>query len=428
MGYFNPIGESLQGPGRRWSWVTPLIDIAGIAAGMVLIALLAMAIGVAFSPALGWASVFVDLLILVALALAVRNARRGQSMIAAGYLEQAVRLNLPLPAMVRAAELSERGRLRRKLVRLYSWLETGAPVGAAVQRALPGVPTRMVFLLLSAERLGQLPRMLRRLLREDRPLAERSAIQTILLRWYPMTMLAAVAVLGLGINLLIILKYQRILRDFHLEMPAITVWTMTVWRMVEFPLGFIAGLVLCGVVSRSFSELMSPPRPSRGPLSVITDRIAWVTPLWRTIVRGRGLADVCRLMADATEAGQPLDRALAEAADAATNRVLEKRLRQWSDLVSAGESADDAARKAGMPAMVVGMMRTARGTAALPAVFAFLGRYYDARWVAATTLAQSAAIPVMVLILALFVASLALAIFLPMVRMIDLLSKPMRLL
>ena len=139
------------------------------------------------------------------------------------------------------------------------------------------------------------------------------------------------------------------------------------------------------------------------------------------------MADVCHLLADATEAGMPLDRALVEASDAAGNRVLQKRIARWAQLISAGAPVSDAARKARMPTLVVGMLSTAQQTASMPQVFAFLARYYEGRHATASALAQSAAVPIMVLILAAFVGTFALSLFLPLIKMIDFLAKPMRL-
>jgi type II secretory pathway component PulF len=426
MEYFSSMGEGLVMPQRTRPWTALLMNVMLMVIGVAVMGLLGTLLGVVFSPVLGSTSPVFDLLVLVAILMAVRSARRNHERVAVGYLEQAVRLNLPLPAMVRAAEMSEGGKLRRRLARLRAWLETGLPIGTAVRRALPGVPARTTDLLLSAERLGQLPAALRRVLREDRSPGERQSVQAVLLRWYPLAMLGTVAVVGLMINIFVMPKYQQIFRDFRLPLPPLTRRTMGLWQTIEIPLAVIAGLILADFAGRALGEIRAVPPEWLNPWRGLTDRIVWVTPVWGSIARSRGLADVCMLLADATQAGLPLDRALAEASDAAGNRVLQRRVRRWAELVSSGVPAADAARKARMPALVSGMLGTTQG-AAVPGVFAFLARYYEGRHASAATLAQSAAVPAMVLIMAAFVGILALSLFLPLVRMIDFLAKPMRL-
>lgn len=395
--YFNPLPAKLAVRREPGFWLSLVWNFAIAVLGVMGMGLLAGTIWYALSPALGGASPAFELLALAALLVAVRSARRNRALIAAGYLEQALRLNLPLPAMIRAAELSERGRLRRTLRELRTWVEMGAPVGTALERSMPGVPPRIVLVTHCAERLGQLPRALRQLLGEDRAPAERRAMQSIMVRWYPIVMLVALAAVSLVLNVFIMPKYRQILRDFHLPMPLWSSRTIAVWEWLEFPIAAIAALVLVDFVARTLSEVSALPRRMFGPWRAIGDRVAWVTPVWGTMVRAQGLADVFRLLADATEAGLPLDRSLCEASDACVNRVLENRISRWSQFVSAGVPAADAARRARLPALVVGMVGTAQGTAAAPAVFSFLARYYEGRHARAAALLQAAAIPAIVL-------------------------------
>ena len=96
--------------------------------------------------------------LLFCLALAWRFAlRERHGRIALQYVEQAVRQNLPLPAMLHAAASGESGGLRRQLLRLAGYIESGATLGEAMERSLPGIPRRNVALIDAAEQLGILP-------------------------------------------------------------------------------------------------------------------------------------------------------------------------------------------------------------------------------------------------------------------------------
>ena len=83
---------------------------------------------------MGYIGIFFLLLLvpLLARALTAVGRRRGASVLA--YLEQAVRLNLPLPQMISAAQRSESGRLAARLERLSSNLAAGLGISSPCAR------------------------------------------------------------------------------------------------------------------------------------------------------------------------------------------------------------------------------------------------------------------------------------------------------
>jgi type II secretory pathway component PulF len=191
------------------------------------------------------------------------------------------------------------------------------------------------------------------------------------------------------------------------------------WDLLQVPIAALAVVVLAVISGRMLWELIPRGSTSFSPFRAITDRLAWFIPPWRTVARSRGFADVCHVLAEAADAGQPLDRALAEAAEACANRVLELRVRQWSQRVSAGVSMSDAARQAKMPTLLVGMLSTAQGPGGIQDVLRFLLRYYDSRYSTAMALLNGAAIPLMVVLLAFFVLTAALGLFMPLVELMN---------
>ncbi|HSU67839.1 MAG TPA: type II secretion system F family protein [Tepidisphaeraceae bacterium] len=394
-----------------------LTAIGWLLAGPFVVAAIAMAIGAAVTPSFGGASPLLTLLILTALALFARNTRRARAMIAVNYLEQAVRLNLPIPAMLAAAERAERGALRRRLGVLRTNLESGWFIGSALQRSVPGVPGRVVQLVSAAERVGQLPATLARLVNRQEHELDQRPMQGIMLRWYPMLMLLCIGPVFLMVMIFVMPKIKQIFHDFHLELPAAVQWALNLWDVLEIPLFAVAVIAIFPFCGRLLSELLPRRTADLNVFRALTDRLGWYIPPWRKVVRSRALADVCHVLAGATVAGQPMDRALSEAAEAADNYVLRRRMHQWTQAVTAGLPLAAAAREAKMPPLIVGMLRTAQGADATADVFAFLGRYYDSQFSTAWAILQGAAIPVMVCVLAIFVLILALAVFVPLAEL-----------
>jgi len=126
---------------------------------------------------------------------------------------------------------------------------------------------------------------------------------------------------------------------------------------------------------------------------------------------------VCHVVAAALEVGQPADRALFEAAEAATNAILRRKVLAWAHNATSGMPIADAARQAGLPALVSNLLRTAYGPDGAQDVFLFLARYYDSRYSAAAALLQGAAIPVMVGVFGAIVGLLGLGMFMPLIEL-----------
>jgi type II secretory pathway component PulF len=393
-----------------------LLCTAGGALGVI-------AIGFMLGLSLGYGSVLLVLLTIVALAVRARVLRRSRAMVAVNYLEQAVRLNLPIPQMLAAAGAGERRPIRRRLDRLRSEIESGSLISIALQRASPGVPPRVIGLISAGERLGRLPEALRRTATTERGILRdrRRALQGIMLRWYPMLVVVVVLPVYFILIIFVIPKFERIFRDFGLQLPGVTLWLLRISKILSWPLVIAATLGMMIAFARLYADLFPRHRPRLrrfGPF----DWLAWTVPPWRGIVRSHAMADACHVIADALGAGQPVDRALVDAAEVSPNVVFRAAMQEWARYTSEGVPLAQAAQQARIPPLVTGMLRTSRDSTGTAEVFTFLSRYYDGRHSKAAALLEGAAIPIMVLCMAALVLTLALGLFLPMVKLMEHLS------
>ena len=395
-----------------WVWMAAVL--------LGAFALLAWAVA---SSAFAAASPVLGILMLAAASYLLRGVRRARAVAGLNYLEQAVRLNLPLPPMLLAAERAEQGRLRKKLHRLRAHLEDGQPLADALDDALPGRPPRVISLVAAAEQTGRLPSTLGRLVAELRRPAWRDPSRAILLRWYPpVLVLGITAVLGV-FSLFVAPKITEIFRDFGIEVPRLTLATLRVWTWLGGPLGVLVALIALAGSGRMLGDAVAPgwARGNLGPLADVPGWVAWWLPVAGSVQRSRGLADVCHVLADSVASGRPIHSALRDASGLGVNPVLRHRLARWADGVESGTPLADAAREARMPRTVYGLLATtsARGAADAAEVFEFLARYYEGRFSRAAALLEAAVVPAMVLFFAFFVASATVGMFLPMVELMD---------
>jgi type II secretory pathway component PulF len=362
------------------------------------------------------------LFLVLALALLTGLRRRRANAVLA-YLEQATALNLPLPAMLRAAERSESSGTAHALRRLRLELEGGQSVHDAVAAALPAMPPRTVGLVGAAERSGRLSQALARLTREGvarfgggRPGTE------LYLRWYPPTIGLALALVIALIYVFVMPKYFQLLQDFNIKIPAITLFVRDAWDLIAWPLTVLVVLASLIYVARMLAQIFAPASVSHGPLKQILGIVAWYTPALGGMTRWRALADACHIAADALEAGHPLDRALVEASRTGTNSVLAGRLADWADFARAGMPVAEGARRAEMPPLLYGLLRTITG-AEIVDVFRFLARYYDSRFARTAIILHAVMVPAMTIVMGVIVAVVARSLFDPLVALVNELSR-----
>jgi type II secretory pathway component PulF len=389
-----------------------------LAAGAVLFAV-GVAVGMSLWPILGYFAAVAVLGALPLIQWIVRLIRRRRAATLLAYLEQAVRLNLPLPRMLWAAQRSEPGKLSRQLRALRQRLEEGLPIGAAVHASVPELTARASSLIEVGERIGRLPQALSRLVREEASAARRDVATVWFYRAYPVVMALVLATVLSMLLVFVIPKFEMIFRDFNIQLPGITQAVLEVSRDLGPLLLLLTCVAVFYLAGNALWDMVHPRDGAPTVLGSLRDRLLWTLPVSHGLARDRGLADVCETVAEALHVGTPADRALTEASRIQTNAVLRQRVARWAGAAGEGRSLAEAARAAGMPAMIPGMLGSARGTDEAADVFGFLARYYGSRYSATATMLQAAVIPVTVFIFAFLVASVALALFVPIIHLLN---------
>ena len=101
-----------------------------------------------------------------------------------------------------------------------------------------------------------------------------------------------------------------------------------------------------------------------------------------------------------------------------SNSKLRSQIGVWVSEIEDGAPPADAARAAGMPALMCGLMSSAARTTDLGAVFRFLSRYYEGRFARTIAFLEAAILPMLALGMGLLVGWLMRALFLPMTSLI----------
>jgi len=387
--------------------------VVGIAAVTMLLILIVMA----FTPP-GWVlAPIIVTLIIMEIARVRRQRRRREAQVALGFVEQAVRLNLPLAEFIAAAADSERGALHQRLTQLHAQLANGEVMSRALDRAFPALSRRSRALLAVAEAMGQPGPALTRLVREDRH-QRRTASQAQPPFIYPVLCALVISLIVMALLVFVSPRMEEIFNDFDVPMPWIT---QTLFGLSAINIGLaLLGLLLVIMLVRIVRLLP--------PVGAAWDHLLWHLPWIGTAQRTRAMGDAAQVLADGMSLGMPMPGVLDHLSELRSSAALRKRVQRWSHHVAEGVPVDEAARQAGMEPLFVNMLASASRIEQPAQVFDFLVRYYRAAFSRVALLLQNSIGPAIVLILALIVGWIVLAVFYPLVAIIqhtvDLIGKP----
>jgi type IV pilus assembly protein PilC len=375
----------------------------------------------AVAPPLGVLTPFAAIVLLLSLSRAAKVIRDRRADAVLSYLDQAVRANLPIPTVLEAARRSEDGLLSARLGDLNRRLSDGDTLGDALADTVPEVPARAVQMITVGERLGQLPQALRWL---NRPRIESELNEPpeeiALYGGYP-AFLAVTLLLIVSLYMVFVIpKFEQIFKDFHTDLPSVTQDLLIIARSpLPQILAVGAALFVLAQLGRHLARLIRPIPGGRLPGATITDEIIWVTPIFGSAAHDRGMADVCAAVADGLDGGRPLHAVLAEASLLDVNRVLQGRVREWAAAAAAGAPPADAARAAAMPALLVGMLQSARGPEDTSQALRFLAGYYASRYRKVAVILRGLWIPFVVVTFGVIVGWVALSLFAPLSSLIQ---------
>jgi len=351
---------------------------------------------------------------------AVAANRRARAMLVLEYIEQAVRLGMPVPEMLRASALAERWPIRKRLERLAAAVEGGAPLSEAMRLNVPEMPRRAVGMVGAGSRTNSLVPTLARLVAQEREHLGRDVFRGVFQRIYLLLTLLLVCGGIMMLAVFVLPKFEQICKDFRVELP----WESRAIRLaaqtIVIPAFVVLALLAFWLYADAWHEIFDPRQRRRSEiLRGAIDRARWFVPIFSQPIRDQGYADVCHTLAAALDAGMPVETAILEASALQLNPVLRNRLIRWSQLLSRGMDLAVAARAVRLPNLMVGLLAPSVASATLADLFRFLGRFYTNRAARGAAWMRAASIPLTAILAGAIVLLLIVAIFKPMLLMIE---------
>ena len=152
----------------------------------------------------------------------------------------------------------------------------------------------------------------------------------------------------------------------------------------------------------------------------IWDKFKLIMPVLGDVVRKVAIARFSRTLGTLVSSGVPILQALNIVKETAGNVILTAAIEKVYDAVKEGETITKPLEASGVfPPMVISMIDIGEETGALPEMLVRIADVYEEEVDNAVTAMTSLLEPVMIVFLAVIVGSIVIAMFLPLIKMMD---------
>ncbi len=347
-----------------------------------------------------------------------RRVRPRELAILTRQLSTLLRAGMPLLRGLEVLGRQERnGPLRAVLASLADGIKSGGTLSDAMAQH-PRVFDRLYLNMIKAgEAGGVLDIVLERLARfQEKSLQLKGKIKAAMI--YPLIVMAVAVVILVGLLVFVVPKFKQIFADLlkGAPLPSLTQAVLTMSDAVKnhYVITLVGGAVLwIGI------EFMA--RSPRGVLLI--DRATIRLPVFGHLFLQGIIARFGRTLGTLLASGVPILPALLITRDTCGNALVAAAITEVHERVKEGSSVAQPFEATGIfPPMVTSMMDVGEQTGQLPEMLGKVADIYEDEVDNAVAGLSSLIEPVMILFLALMVGTIVIALFLPIVRIVELLT------
>ncbi|TWT58470.1 Type II secretion system protein F [Thalassoglobus neptunius] len=323
---------------------------------------------------------------------------------------------LPILRSLRILEGQEKpGALKNSLMGVIEDVESGNTLSEAMAKQPKAFDNLYVNMVKAGEAGGALEVILQRLAEfKERSQTLKRKVQGAMV--YPVAVITvATGIVGF-IMYWIIPKFKEIFMDFGVELPAITEWliyasdwVVNYWYLI--PTIPFAMFVVVKLIKKNKTG------------AYIIDRIVLKIPVLGQIVKKSTIARTCRTLGTLIASGVPILEALSIARDTAGNEVFRRAFDHIYSSIREGESMAVPLRETRITDdLVVNMVDVGEETGALDNMLYKVADVYDEEVSVLVESLINLLEPLMVVVLGLIVGFIVIALFMPLVKLLNELS------
>ncbi len=322
---------------------------------------------------------------------------------------------LPLLRGLRVLEKQEKNAvLRRVINQLALSIEGGSTFSEALAQH-PKIFNRLFVNMVKAGELGGVLEVVLNRLSEFMEKAQKIKGKVVAAMFYPCAVMT-VAVVILGVLMVFVVpKFKQIFADM-LEgrgLPAFTQFILGISDAISHHIFQTMGVVIAVIVL--FKILVATKMGRR-----LFDRVKLNFPVLGPVITKVAISRFTRTLGTLVSSGVPILQALTIVKETAGNVVVSEAVGAVHESVKEGETITAPLENSGVfPPMVVSMVDVGEQTGALPEMLLKIADTYDDEVDNAVAAMTSLLEPIMIVFLAVVVGSIVIALFLPLITLID---------
>jgi len=306
--------------------------------------------------------------------------------------------------------------LKNALIDVVDDVESGSTLSEGMGKHPKAFDRLYVNMVKAGEAGGALEVILQRLaeFKEKSATLKRKIIGAMV---YPAVVISAAVGILIFIMVAIIPKFEKIFREFGLKLPDLTqflidvsIWCSQYWWSIPFyPVG---AWLLLKLIRMNKSGAYA------------TDRLLLWVPVIGKIVEKTVVARTMRTLGTLVSSGVPILEALAIVRETANNMVFERMFQRVYESIREGDSIAEPLRESRLvDDMVTNMVEVGEETGDLDTMLYKIADYYDEQVDTAVKSLISLLEPIMIIVLGGIIGTIVIALFLPMLGLLEGLSK-----
>lgn len=328
---------------------------------------------------------------------------------------------LPLLRSLQILEEQQKpGKLKSILLDVCADVEGGMSLSEAMAKH-PRAFDRLYTKMVAAGEVGGVLDIILQRLADFMEKAQRLKRKVIGAMVYPVVVMTVACGIVLFIMLFIVPKFKEIFQEFGVTMPAITTFLINTssWLAGTNPGQSFPGAIL--IIGLPILLLIGwKVARKAGPGRQITDRFLLMIPLIGGLIRKTTIAKFTRTLGTLINAGVPILEAIAITRDTSGNAVYEKALNKVHDSIREGETFAEPLRESKVcDPIVVNMIEVGEETGDMDSMLMKVADNYDEEVDVAVGALVKLIEPLLVLFLGVVVGGIVIAMFLPLISIIE---------
>lgn len=322
---------------------------------------------------------------------------------------------LPLVRGLRTLERQEKDVLaKRTIASIADSVEGGMTFSEALSVQKKSFDRLYVNMIRAGEASGALEQVLTRLADYMEKAAKlRAKVKSALV--YPVVVLSIALLITSGLMVFIVPKFSKMFTEMlgGEKLPPLTRFVVGI---SDFMVGSWYWAIIIGFVV--FFTFRTIRRTSAG--SYFFDLVAIKMPPFNSLVTKSTVARFCSTLGTLMQSGVSVLNALQIVRDTAGNAVVSRAVQVVHDAVKEGESmAKPLESTKVFPLMVVSMVEVGEETGALPEMLTRIAKVYEEEVDMAVDAMVSLIEPIMIVVLGVLIGGIVLAMFMPLIKLID---------